>query len=829
MENEDVYYLHAHAEKPKLMQKWKINLIESIAWDPSTVDSQFQTVLIGTNKGRIWETAIPTTPPERTMLNSFSQKEPLIRPIFTIDDYIPITGMRLEKVQSKYFAVITTPTRFYQLVGGPLIDHLFAPDNIRFDDLPSTLNSSDLAFYSKSFSLPNSFAWMISQGIYHGDLIFGSQNPGDKFTSSISVLDFTRRDHRGQPIPPLSFALTQFHFLFLYEDKLQAIGKLNGQIVYEYPFNPKQRKLKGITVDSSNGTTWIYSENIVFELCIREEDRNAWKLYLERGQFETALEYCKGPYANDQRDQIWAMQADHYFKENKFELAATFYGKTHKIFEEITLKFINANQRDALKSYLLQKLNHIDRRDTTQRTIICTWLTEIFISKLNSLRGVELDKYQKIQSEFRQFLNNYKENLNQATTFHIISSHGAIDELLFYAKLIEDYERVISYHIQHQQYDVALNMLTQLKSTHQELYYKFCPVLFHFIPYQTVNVWMQANFLNPRKLIPSLMRYDHTRLPKGENQNQAIRYLQYCVKNHNQDRAVHNYLLSLYVKQEEDNDLLTFLQSPDVYYDLKYALRLCMKEKKFKACVFIYSAMELYEEAVDLSLEVDIDLAKENADKVKDEDEALCKKLWLRIAKHVVLKDNNIKEAMNFLQHCPLLKIEDILPFFPDFTVIDDFKEEICKSLEDYNQYIDELKNEMDDATSSADLIRKDIQNLRNKVPQEMEPIIVSNSEVAVAYAPLNEGPYDGVKDCSRATKSLAQVERWNFPAKDPLAGLRKVARRSKAPKGVESMEKCRVWVKTSQLSSTMDRAKVKEIDFIQGSGSMLRMRSTSP
>jgi len=29
---------------------------------------------------------------------------------------------------------------------------------------------------------------------------------------------------------------------------------------------------------------------------------------------------------------------------------------------------------------------------------------------------------------------------------------------------------------------------------------------------------------------------------------------------------------------------------------------------------------------------------------------------------------------MEFLQHTDLLKIEDILPFFPDFVLIDDFK-----------------------------------------------------------------------------------------------------------------------------------------------------------
>jgi len=124
--------------------------------------------------------------------------------------------------------------------------------------------------------------------------------------------------------------------------------------------------------------------------------------------------------------------------------------------------------------------------------------------------------------------------------------------------------------------------------------------------------------------------------------------------------------------------------------------------------------MGLYEEAVDLALKVDIELAKINADK-PDDDEALRKKLWLRIARHVVQERKDIKEAMAFLTHCNLLKIEDILPFFPDFVLIDSFKEEICKSLEEYNKHIEELKSEMDDATRSADSIRLDIKELRNK------------------------------------------------------------------------------------------------------------------
>lgn len=62
-------------------------------------------------------------------------------------------------------------------------------------------------------------------------------------------------------------------------------------------------------------------------------------------------------------------------------------------------------------------------------------------------------------------------------------------------------------------------------------------------------------------------------------------------------------------------------QSPDIYFDLKYALRLCTKFNKKTASVLIYSAMGLFEEAVELALQVDVELAMINADKPEDDQE----------------------------------------------------------------------------------------------------------------------------------------------------------------------------------------------------------------
>jgi hypothetical protein len=48
----------------------------------------------------------------------------------------------------------------------------------------------------------------------------------------------------------------------------------------------------------------------------------------------------------------------------------------------------------------------------------------------------------------------------------------------------------------------------------------------------------------------------------------------------------------------------------------------------------------------------------------------------------VVREKDDIQQAMQFLQQCELIKIEDILPFFSDFVTIDHFKDAICTSLQ---------------------------------------------------------------------------------------------------------------------------------------------------
>jgi hypothetical protein len=77
----------------------------------------------------------------------------------------------------------------------------------------------------------------LGPGIYYGDLIFGSQNPGDSVMTDSNLLPYHISPGEGDgttPVP-ISLVLTEFHFILLYTHKIQAISTLSKEIVWEVP------------------------------------------------------------------------------------------------------------------------------------------------------------------------------------------------------------------------------------------------------------------------------------------------------------------------------------------------------------------------------------------------------------------------------------------------------------------------------------------------------------------------------------------------------------------------------------------------------------------
>uniref|UniRef100_A0A6Q2X2E8 Pep3/Vps18 beta-propeller domain-containing protein n=1 Tax=Esox lucius TaxID=8010 RepID=A0A6Q2X2E8_ESOLU len=411
-------------------------------------------------------------------------------------------------------------------------------------------------------------------------------------------------------ISPISVVLTQFHFLLLLPDRVKAICTLNGQVVYEDVFPDKFGPLKKMIKDPVGGLIWIYTEKAVFRYHIQREARDVWQMYMSMNKFDLAKEYCRD--RPECMDTVLAKEAEHCFQNKRYMESAKCYALTQNYFEEIALKFIEAKQEEALKEFLLKKLNNLKESEKTQITLLVMWLTELYLNRLGLLESDEgkYGLFLETREEFRKFLcsSKHKECLynNRTTIYDLLASHGNVDDMVYFSVIMQDYERVISHYCQHDDYGAALEVLS--KHCDEKLFYKFSPVLMQHIPKKVVDAWIKmGNRLDPKKLIPALVNY--SQMGSTQQINETIRYMEFCVYQLVvTEEAIHNYLLSLYAKYKPDS-LLSYLEqagthASDIHYDLKYALRLCAEHGYLQACVLVYKIMELYEEAVDLALQV---------------------------------------------------------------------------------------------------------------------------------------------------------------------------------------------------------------------------------
>jgi hypothetical protein len=141
-------------------------------------------------------------------------------------------------------------------------------------------------------------------------------------------------------------------------------------------------------------------------------------------------------------------------------------------FEEISLKFISVGEQDALRTFLLRRLDNLTKDDRMQITMISTWATELYLDKINRLlledgtgatsnavADSKDSEYRSIVNEFRAFLSDSKDVLDEATTMRLLESYGRVDELVYFAGLKEQHEIVVHHYIQQGEARKALEVL----------------------------------------------------------------------------------------------------------------------------------------------------------------------------------------------------------------------------------------------------------------------------------------------------------------------------------------------------------------------------------
>jgi len=748
------YYLHTQSRTPKALSRLKGVVIESVSWNPSQPTASTREILVGASDGNVYEVYIEPSS------EFYRREERYLKNVYHTNDG-PIVGLWTDAVPgnaSLRRIIIATPTTFLHFAGklgrsgsegsGSIFSKLFESESATVHEISNAAPSATslMAVSPESQETTNYeqlnneriFGWLTSQGVLHGKLYLSQD------TSELGgkVLGDSKMLPRSQ-IPPSqtasgrikktqdavsSMILSQWHVLQLVEGRIVAINRLDDTVVLDQVVLDPGQSAVGLVADLKKNTYWLFTTREIFEVVVTDETRDIWKILLNAQQFDSASQFAK---TSTQKDAVATASGDYLVGKGQYMEAAAVYGRSTKPFEQVALAFIDKGEQDALRKYLLTKLSTLKKSSIMQRMMVATWLVELYMAKLNTLDDTittraELsesmntaethDQLSVIRKEYQDFASKYKTDLDRKTVYEIISSHGREEELLYFATVVNDYNYVLSYWVQRERWQESLDVLK--KQTDPEIFYKYSSVLMAHMPVELVDIMMRHSTFDAQKLIPAFLNYNNA-TKVSLSQNQAVRYLLFEINQHNStDAAVHNTLISIYASNptKDESSLLAYLegqsQAHEQNYDADFALRLCIQHKRVQSCVHIYSSMQQYVQAVDLALKYDeVDLASSVADR-SNTSPTLRKKLWLAIAKKVISQSSGIKTAIEFLRRVDLLRIEDLIPFFPDFVVIDDFKEEICTALEDYSRRIDNLKSEMDDSELTAQHIKSDIKAL---------------------------------------------------------------------------------------------------------------------
>jgi hypothetical protein len=338
---------------------------------------------------------------------------------------------------------------------------------------------------------------------------------------------------------------------------------------------------------------------------------------------------------------------------------------------------------------------------------------------------------------------------------------------LFFAQIVGNYELVISRYLSDGRFADAIAILRDAPFEKVEaIIYKSAPVLIENEPEACINMLLVQPRLKSANLLPALLRYS-TLLDKmsaspcsnshletdfeGSKVNFAIKYLQTIVERAESggylcESVVYHTLVWFLAKYDavSEEGLIAFLQpqfdrlvegyreglggliggigGPNssnigagvICCDLDHVLRQCKRYGRKKSTVLALMMTGLEEEAVVMALSLDVSLAKNLANKVKSDTHK--RKLWITIALHTIKVERNPVSCLLLLEESQrILRIDDLLQHLPDFTDVDLLQEQICRTLENYGEKIDNLKVEMNDLSESAESINKELESMTKR------------------------------------------------------------------------------------------------------------------
>ena len=388
--------------------------------------------------------------------------------------------------------------------------------------------------------------------------------------------------------------------------------------------------------------------------------------------------------------------------------------------------------------------------------------------------NIELMEQNKTSLEnFSKFIKENKDFLNKEMVYQILKSNGRMEEFIEYATIMQDYDKVILYYINEKNVPKALHELSLFaNSTNREellkklskIFEQNAPILFKQSPKESIKLLKEKfqKFVDMEIIIRAIVsmtdkdefgigigdnpEFEKIKIKsdfnekediekkeiKKSNENEILDYLRSLIKKNDQnmkeERNVHNLYIYYLSKSEENQDeLLEYLKTPLSYKENMYSIfkkskgalfQLDYAKKLFRnnpeALSLVLALMGKYSDAVKLALKTNTIRSKEIAKFIASntQNEKLKKKLWIEI-----FCDNkqNEKDPIKIMKESKILKIEDVLPYISDEIKIEDFKTQISKSINEYEENINHLKEDINNYNKANEVIINEIYKISKK------------------------------------------------------------------------------------------------------------------
>ncbi|CAF1037381.1 unnamed protein product [Brachionus calyciflorus] len=519
-EKNEFYYYSKITKKIKSISKLKGNLVTAVGWNKNSTEKTTDSILVGTNKGLLFELIINST--NEGILSTFGESYCKLVYNFNTDQAISsieIVHFKKENnysgpsIENIYDIFVATSKRLYEFIGSdaksmlassatsaanivsnlsttPIFTSIFSyyetktPSELaNYHEMPGDLGHSQLHIRNSTKARKKTLAWMAGAGVlifeldpfslakfsaanYHNESIKRLINE-----SNHDIISYpnAKEDHYVDlgDNDPIGISLTEFHIAIFYKTQVKIICLLNKEIVLNQKLDTKSigGKLKGVWHDPISMDFGSYTGRSIIKYVANKESRKIWKIYLNKNAFDLAKQYCMDNPAN--LNIVLTKQAENLFNNKKYIESAVYYAQTQNSFEEICLKYLELGNFTALRTFLTHKLNTLDAdKELTQTTVVIAYIIEIFLNQLSDLIQEKLyDDYDSLHKEFYKFLDGKKVKSclieSKEAIYKIFASHGNTSDMVYFAEVMSDYPQIIMHYIQEENYRKALEALAK--------------------------------------------------------------------------------------------------------------------------------------------------------------------------------------------------------------------------------------------------------------------------------------------------------------------------------------------------------------------------------